>query len=446
MQEIKSGLGNNEKGPPVIDSARKHLIISCAAPLIPMSTKSSADQFLVRELNLSTVLRMIHNDAPLSRAQLAVRTGLNKSTISSLVEELLARGLIHEIGLNFIGTGRPATLLEINSEAGCIIGVELGVDFVAVVLTDFMGAVLWRSQEAADPAESLEQTLDQTLSLVNKAIAASRKINLSLIGIGLAIPGTVNVEKGTLIFAPNLQWHNIPIRDVFSKPTGLRVYLENDANAAAVAEHLFGAARQSTDFLFVFAGVGIGGGLFLNGKLYRGKSGFAGEIGHSPIKAEPADVLCHCGNRGCWETYVNQASILERMQNRLDGRRDSLLAHLMEEQHVPLSISLIKQAADSGDQQAAASIAEAGAAMGQGFANLINIFNPEKIILGGPLSIAGDYLLPAIRQTVREHSLPEIDQQVDIELSAFGPDASLIGAVAIVVDDILSNPTLIERR
>ncbi len=411
-----------------------------------MIAKNSADQSLVRELNLSSVLRMIHNNAPLSRAQLAARTGLNKSTVSSLVEELLERKLIHEIGLNSVGTGRPATLLEINSRAGCIIGVELGVDFVAVVLTDFVGAILWRAQEAADPTESLEETLSQTLVLVNKAIAASRNINFSLIGIGLSIPGTVNLDEGTLIFAPNLNWHDIPIREIFSKPTGLRVYLENDANAAAVAEHLFGAARQSTDFLFVFAGVGIGGGLFLNGKLYRGKNGYAGEIGHSPIKAEPADVLCHCGNRGCWETYVNQASILERIRDRMDGHRDSVLANLMEQQHAPLSISLIRQAADAGDQQALDSMSEAGTAMGQGFANLINIFNPEKIILGGPLSIAGNYLLPAIRETVREHSLPEIDQQVEINLSTFGTDASLIGAVAIVVDDILSNPTLIERR
>ena len=389
---------------------------------------------------------MVHNASPLSHAQLAVRTGLNKSTVSSLVEELLERKLLHEIGFNSAGAGRPATLLEINPEAGCIIGVELGVDFVAAVLTDFVGATLWREQETADPTEPPEKILKQTQALVNRAMTASHQIQLPAVGIGLAIPGTVDIDEGTLIFAPNLHWHNIPIREIFAKLTGLRVYIENDANAAAVAEHLFGTARQNTDFLFVFAGVGVGGGLFLNGQLYRGKNGHAGEIGHSPISADLSQAICYCGNRGCWELYVNQDSILERMRLRLDGKRESVISNLMREQHTGLSLTLIKQAADAGDRQALDSLSEAGAALGQGFANLINILNPEKIVLGGPLSIAGDYLLPVIRETVCEHTLPEIGGQVEIGLSAFGPDASLIGSIAIVVDDILSNPTRIERR
>jgi glucokinase-like ROK family protein len=274
----------------------------------------------------------------------------------------------------------------------------------------------------------------------------ARQKGKKLLGLGLATPGTVDLEKGVLIFAPNLHWHNVPLRRIFFERTGLKVFVENDANAAAIAEHLFGVARKSKDFIFVFAGVGIGGGLFLNGELYRGRSGYAGELGHSPIMAEPYQTPCHCGNRGCWETYANQFSIIQRVQARLEVKRSSILPQLMNEESAMLSIPLIKKAADLGDQQAIDSFAEAGAAMGQGFASLINIFNPEKIILGGPLSIAGPYLLPSIEQTVIQHSLPEIGQQSEVFLSTFGPDASLIGAIAIVVDDILLNPTLVERR
>lgn len=411
-----------------------------------MDIAITADQELVRELNLSSVLQLIHNGAPLSRAQLAIKTGLNKSTISSLVDELLERNLIHETGLNSVGTGRPAILLETNPRVGCIVGVQLGVDFIAAVLTDFVGTILWREQRAADVSESQNETLDQALELIQEAVAASDRMGLLPLGIGVALPGTVDTKDDILVFAPNLHWHNVHLRERFNKTTGPRVYLENDANAAAIAEHLFGTARQCKDFIFVFAGVGIGGGLFLNGQLYRGKNGYAGEIGHSPISAGPTQLTCHCGNRGCWESYVNQDSILERVRSRLNGKKDSLIPKLMAEQHTQLSIPLIKQAADIGDRQALDSFAEAGVAMGQGFANLINIFNPEKIILGGPLSIAGDYLLPAIRETVHEHSLSEIGPQVEIGLSTFGADASLIGAVAIVVDYILSNPTHVERR
>ncbi|MDP1715269.1 MAG: ROK family transcriptional regulator [Anaerolineales bacterium] len=409
-------------------------------------SKNTADQAFVREHNLSSVLRLIHTQPPISRAQLAVITGLNKSTVSSLVDELLARKLVHETGNNTGGAGRPATLLEINPQAGLIVGVELGVDFVSVAVTDFLGNIIWRRREDADPTEDQEKMINQALRIVKEAMAAGEKKNIRFLGLGLATPGTVDLKEGVLIFAPNLHWRNVPFGKIFSEQTKLRVFVENDANAAAIAEHLFGTARQSQDFLFVFAGVGIGGGLFLNGKLYRGKNGYAGEIGHSPIMADPSQTVCHCGNRGCWETYANQYSIIQRVQARLEVKRTSIIPKLIAEQNSPITIPLIKQAADAGDREALDSFTEAGHAMGQGFAGLINIFNPEKIILGGPLSIAGEYLLPAIKETVTRHSLPESDQQAEVLLSPFGPDASLIGAIAIVVDDVLSKPMNIERR
>jgi glucokinase-like ROK family protein len=411
-----------------------------------MNPKNTADQAFVRETNLSLVLRLIHSQSPVSRAQLAIITGLNKSTVSSLVDELLERNLVHEIGNNSGGAGRPATLLEVNPQAGNIIGVELGVDFVSVAVTDFLGNILWRKREDADPTEDQENMINQTLGIVKEAMAVGKKKHYRFLGLGLATPGTVNIKEGLLIFAPNLHWRNVPFGKIFAEQTKLKIFVENDANAAAVAEHLFGTARQIQDFLFVFSGVGIGGGLFLNGKLYRGRNGYAGEIGHFPIMAEPSQTVCHCGNRGCWETYANQYSIIQRVQARLEVKRSSIIPKLMTEQHSGLTIPLIKQAADAGDREAIDSFAEAGLAMGQGFAGLINIFNPKKMILGGPLSVAGEYLLPNIIDAVKRHSMPEIGQQAEIVLSPFGPDASLIGAIAIVVDEALSRPITIERR
>lgn len=404
-------------------------------------SKFITDQAFVRESNLSSVLRLIHSQAPISRAQLAGITGLNKSTVSSLVDELIERRLVHETGSNSSGAGRPATMLEINSQVGLIVGVELGVDFVSVAVTDFMGNIIWRRREDASPNEGQQKMIDQTLRIVKEAMTAGKRKNTPFLGLGLATPGTVDIEKGVLIFAPNLHWRNVPFRKIFSEQTKLNVFVENDANAAAVAEHLFGTARRCQDFLFVFAGVGIGGGLFLNGKLYRGKNGYAGEIGHSPIMAEPSQTVCHCGNRGCWETYANQYSIIQRVQARLEVKRSSIIPKLMAEHNSALTIPLIKQAAEAGDREAIDSFTEAGNAMGKGLAGLINIFNPEKIILGGPLSVAGEYLLPAIKETMSHHAMPEIDQQSEVLLSPFGPDASLIGAIAIVAYDILSLPS-----
>jgi len=411
-----------------------------------MSNRSSADQALVRELNLSLVLRLIHNEAPLSRSQIAQATGLNKSTVSSLVEDLLNRRLVHETGINSVGTGRPATLLEINPQAGGIIGVELGVDFVAVVLTDFTGNIIWRRLVNVDPSIAQEKIISQMLALTDEAIEVCKKKDLYPLGLGLSMPGTVDLGKGVLVFAPNLQWRNVPFRKIFSEHTGLNIYVENDANAAAIAEHLFGTAQRSDDFIFVVVSIGIGGGLFLNGNLYRGKEGYAGEIGHTPIVAEPYQNPCHCGNLGCWETYANQSSLIQRVQKRLENKRDSIIPILMSEQGAPLTISIIKQAADKCDKEALEALTETGTALGLGFASLIDIFNPEKIILGGSLSAVGKYLLPSIKETATKHSLLDSNPKVDILLSNFETDAILIGAISIVVDDILSNPTTVERR
>ncbi len=412
-----------------------------------MPPANATHQLSLRESNLSAVLRAIYHEAPLSRSQLATKTGLNKSTISSLVEDLLDRGFVHETGINSVGTGRPSTLLEISPQAGAAVAVELGVDFVSAAVIDFKGRILWRKMDAADPAASEEKTLGQAMALVDEGIRECRQRHQRILGLSFSIPGTVDLDQGILIFAPNLNWHNIKLRKIFSAYTGLKVFIENDANAAAVAEHLFGVARNLHDFLFVFVGVGLGSGLFLNNRLYRGKGGYAGEIGHTPIIAEPFQNPCHCGNLGCWETYANQLSIISRVESLLQSNPDgSVIPGLMAQQGSPLTIPIITQAAEAGDRYAIDALAEAGGALGTGLAVLVNVFNPEKIVIGGPVSIAGEFLMPSMLESVGRHAMDEIVAQAEISVSAFGPDASLVGAAAVAVDEVLTHPLDIEKE
>jgi glucokinase-like ROK family protein len=412
-----------------------------------MEYSITVDQSYVREMNLSSVLQLIYGQNRLSRAQLANLTNLNKSTVSSLVEDLIHRGLIYETGLNSAGTGRPATILEINPDAGGIIGLELGVDFISVILTDFLGKILWRRIETIDPNISEQRGIDLSISLIADTIHNCSMRNMRLLGIGVSTPGIVDLKEKVLVFAPNLHWRNVSLGKIVTEHTGLPAFIDNDGNSAALGEHLFGKARSTRNFVFIFAGVGIGAGLFLNNELYRGQSGFAGEIGHTPILMNPTlQIPCHCGNRGCWETHANQYSIIHRAQACLEAKRETLIRDFMQQDEAPLSISLIKRAADSGDQEAIDIFLETGEVMGLGIATLINIFNPEKVILGGPLSIIGDYLLPAISASVKKHTLSEIYQQVEILISEFGPDASVIGAVALVVNNILINPSRVEEE
>lgn len=412
-----------------------------------MKKYRTGDQELVREINLSTVMRCLHEGAPLSRARMADLTGLNKTTVSSLVEELVSRGLIGEVGKDTSTSGRPATLFDIDPTAGCIVGVALGVDFASVVLADFVGQVHWRHLQETDPSASQGAIMDLTLQLIDEAIQANASCEppARLLGLGLATPGTVDVDNGLLIFSPNLQWHNVAFRKILSEHTSLPTIVDNDANAAAMAEHLFGVARNIQDFIFIFAGVGVGGGLFLNGELYRGAGGFAGEIGHTNFMVESYQPPCRCGNRGCWETFTNQGSVIRRVRARLEVGRNSLVNNLMAEQNAPLTLPLIIEAAEMGDKESIEALTETGELMGLGIANLIDIFNPERVVLGGALSMAGKYLLPPIEKAVKRTALPEIHTQVEIVLSAFGPDASVMGAAALVVEAILSNPTRARR-
>jgi glucokinase-like ROK family protein len=405
----------------------------------------TGDQSLVREINLSTVLRYLHAGEPLSRAGLAGLTGLNKTTVSSLVEELLQRGLIREVGLDNSGSGRPAMLLDLNPRAGLVVGVALGVDFISAILADFVGDIHWRRLQEVDPTEGQEAMIRRTLVIVREAMEVSRRESACLLGLGIATPGTVDVERGLLIFSPNLQWHNVAYGQIFERETGLRVFVDNDANASALAEHLFGTARQAQNFISVFAGVGVGGGLFLNGELYRGAGGFAGEIGHTNFMLEHYRRPCRCGSRGCWETSVAQDSVVERVRTRLAVGRNSLVSKLMAEQGAALGLPIILQAAGAGDGQCLEALSETGALLGLGIANLVNTFNPELVVLGGPLSEAGEYLLPPIEEAIQNTVLPEIAEQVEIVLSPFGGDASVVGAVALAVDAILSKPSSVGR-
>jgi predicted NBD/HSP70 family sugar kinase len=394
-----------------------------------MITKNTADQALVRELNLSSVLRyIVFSEGPVSRSRLAASTGLNKTTVSSLVQELIDRGLIHETGTKSDWTGRPAMLLEVNPQAGAIIGVEMGVGFISLVTLDFVGATAQRLFQEVDLKEGTENTVHKALDMVQEAVTACRERNSRILGLGLAAPGMVSMEDGVLAYAPHLNWRNVPLQDIFTKATGLRVFVENDANAAAVGEHLFGAARKTKDFIFIYAGIGLGGGLFLNGELYRGRKGYAGEVEHFPNVFTPYQTL------------------IERIQCQLEAKRSNPLPDRPGEYIAPLSVPLLKQVVESVDPELEGIFRQAGTALGVGIAGLVNVFNPERIILGGPLCVAGDLLLPGILETVKKYALPELSQPLDIVLSEFGTDATLIGAVALIIDHIIAAPSLIERR
>jgi glucokinase-like ROK family protein len=401
----------------------------------------TGDQTLVREINLSIILNCLRETSPLSRAQMAEITGLNKTTVSSLVSELIARQFVREIGFDSSGGGRPAVLLELNPGAGCIIGMEIGVDFILTILTDFKAQILWRHREDIDQAEGQEAILARAFDIVRQALRAGELTHSPVLGIGVGVPGLVDISSGTLLFAPNLKWHDVPLHEVLSQEFDVPIFVDNEANLAALGERYFGAAQDSKDFVYLSIGVGLGGGIVLNGQLYRGIGGYAGEIGHTTIMSD--GERCNCGNRGCWETLVSQTAVVNRVRKALATGNASLVSQLVKGRLERISIPVIVEAAELGDKVARQALEDTGAYLGIGIANLINALNPELIIFGGIVSLASSYLLPAIEKALKERSLIWPRRMAKVMASSHGPEACVMGGVALVLHDILKKPALI---
>ncbi len=398
----------------------------------------TGDQTLIREINLSIILNALRDHPPLSRAALAVATGLNKTTVSSLVQQLIDAGFVGETGVGKNITGRPGILLQLNPQAGGIIGAELGVDFISVVLTDFAARVIWRHQERTDRREHQETILRRAMANIQGAVEQARSHSLSILGMALGVPGLVDGESGMLLYAPNLHWENVPLRQMLRTRFNFPVFVDNEASIAAFGETYFGVARGLRNVLYVSAGVGIGGGLVLDGRLYPGGAGFAGEVGHMTL--EPDGLLCECGNRGCWETLASQSAVFRRIHEAVAAGEMSSLARFKNGKREHLTIPIVVRAAEDGDLVARRALTDTARYLGIGLANLVNAFNPEMIVFGGILSLAKEYIIPVIQQTISERALRWASRSTQIVIAAYGSDACVMGAVAMVYDEMLRQP------
>ena len=401
---------------------------------------STADQVLVRKLNTSLILDCLRTRGPLSRARLSAVTGLNRSTVSSLINDLLEQSLVREIGLEPSGRGRPGMLLELSPDGGCAVGVEIGVDFISVVLTDFVAQVLWRQRVSSDPDDSRGVILERAEAIVQAALEIGKDRGLRPLGIGVGVPGLVDIRQGSLVFAPNLRWCDVPLRQMWTQRFNLSVFVENEANAAALGEYYFGVARDVQNLIYLSAGVGLGGGIIIKGKLFRGSGGYAGEVGHMTM--DPHGEPCGCGKRGCWETVVGPRAIVRQVKEALETNAESQVRTLVEDDVSRIGVDVVVQAAQAGDRVAQKALEQVGVQLGIGIANLVNVFNPEMVVLGGALSLASPFLLPVIEETVQEHTLAQPYGIVQVAASAHGADACVMGAVALVLDEILREPML----
>jgi glucokinase-like ROK family protein len=406
----------------------------------------TGDQIWVRERNLAILLNYIWEAGePTSRAYLTKTSGLNKSTVGSLLAQLQAWGLVKESGILNQRPGRPGVLIDIAPDSGRIIGAEIAVGFLSVVLADMKANVIWRrkvetTRNGVPLADASQvQVLELAECLVAEAITESESCNCRLFGIGLSVPGLVDHHTGTVLFAPNLEWHNVPLCNMWRERFPVPVVVDNDANASALGEQMLGVAKRVNNFIYLSAGIGLGGGLVIDGKVYGGAGGFAGEVGHMTL--EPEGPPCKCGNRGCWEMLVGPRAILQRVRRAaLEGHAPILLA-LSHGNPDEIQLEHVLLAAGQGEPAVLGALDEVGRYLGIGIANLIEALNPQMIVLGGALSMVGPYILPRAEREVQVRAMETSRESVELSLSKFQLDACVMGGVALILRGILNNPT-----
>jgi glucokinase-like ROK family protein len=398
----------------------------------------TGDQALIRQINLSAILYHLREHAPISRAALAEITGLNKSTVSSLVGELIEDQFVREVGLESGAVGRRAMLLRLNPAAGCIVSGEIGVDFISVIIADFAAEIIWRRQIKINPAMGQDAIVEQAVSLLRQAVEQGSSSCHTLLGVAVGVPGLVDQETGMLLFAPNLGWRDVPVRRVLQQAFDAPVFVDNEANLAALGEHYFGAAQGYEEVLYISAGVGLGGGVVHDGQLCRGVTGVAGELGHMTM--DPDGELCNCGNRGCWETLVSQQVLFRRIKEAIDSGHASQLSEAVNGDYTRLTVPLIVDAACANDPVALSTLACMGRDLGIGMASLVNALNPELVVFGGILSLAWDYMLPAVMEEMQNRALRWNREAARVVLARHRFDACVMGGVAQVFQDILSEP------
>lgn len=385
---------------------------------------TGTNQEAVRRHNLATLLGHVHHSGGVSRAQLTERMGLNRSTIGDLVRELDELAVVHQSAPDVSGTragaGRPSLDVNPDPDSVHVLAAELGVDTLDVARVGLGGLVLDRvsrpTPTPSDPDAVVDVVVEMLRELLGSASPGSR-----LVGIGVAVPGVVNDASGLVRFAPNLGWSDVSLTPMLASRIGLTVpvRLGNDAELGALAEHIRGAGRHLSHLVYLSADVGVGGGVIVEGLPMRGASGYAGEVGHQ--RFDSGSTRCRCGNTGCWETEIGSHAVAEAVGCPPD-RIDELERYLQPGRPVPPALRRLAHS------------------LGVGLGGLVNVFNPEVVILGGVLR----WVYPLVRDDVLDAfqawALDAPAREASIVLPWLAGDSIIVGAAELAFTDLLADP------
>ena len=388
----------------------------------------------LRERNRAEVIDVLRRERLASRADIARLSGLSRTTVSSLVTELQESGLVVEADVEIpagpsANRGRPGVLLALEPSAGTAIGIDFGHSHVRVAIADLSSRVLAERERAIDVDHAAGAALDSAAELVEAVLDEAGGDRGRVLAVGMGLPGPVDRATGTVgssVILPG--WSGLRPAAELEARIGLAVRVDNDANLGALGELTFGAAVGARDLVYLKIASGIGSALVLGGHLHRGATGIAGELGH--VIVDPQGQVCRCGNRGCLETVAAGPA----------------LAALMRHSHGDLDVGGLIGLTDSGDLGARRVVSDAGRSIGRVLADVVNLVNPELIVVGGELSTSGDSLIEGISESIRRYALPAAAEAVRVRAAVLGDRAEVLGALALVIGDtdhfrLTSQPT-----
>lgn len=364
---------------------------------------------------------------------MAEKIHLAPSNVSSLVAELRRRGLVEEAGRSPSRAGRRRVLLRTNPGLGHLIGIRIGRANTRVVVTDFLGKVISLKKT---PTE-IQEGERHVLGLVDREVRPILENDRAVKGVGIAVSGVINRTKGSILFWPKVPgWNDVPLKQIIREKYGLPVVVEDSARTLALAEQKFGAANGYSNFVYVVMSMGIGAAIYINRQLYLGADDLAGELGHTTID-ERGD-LCSCGNRGCLEVYASGWAIINRIKAGLNQGVHSGLGKLMEKHPERLAVENVVAAAKARDQFAHTVLWEAGLHLGTALATIVNLLNPEAIVLGGEVPRAAkSFILKPLFYSLKSRSFHRSAQNLKVMVSRLGGEAGAVGAAILVAEKLL---------
>jgi len=370
----------------------------------------------IRDINRQIVLNYVREREPISRAEIARESALQRSTVSAIVDTLQVDGLIEEVGEGESTGGRPPTLLRLRTKDAVAIGVAITPSVTTIATCDLAGRVMrqYGFETDSDP----EQTFGQVVSCIKNFVDVDRSVE----AIGVSLPGLVDPAIGTAIYVPYFKWRDLPAAEIITSAVGLPVLIDNDANSVALAELWFGRPEVSNarDFILVLVAEGVGTGIVFDGQIYRGKRGAAGEFGHMIIGTN-GPVPCSCGNRDCWEAFSSERAAISRYKSLSS----------MSEEHEMNFKELVDRGL-SGEPHARTAIIDTGRSLGVGISNLIVGFSPEAVVVGGEIARAWPMVEGPLRDTI-EHSVRRGLPSAPILPSTLGEHPTLRGALSLVL-------------